>query len=79
MTVKEFVYDYYFKPPTDPKKYDNTAFRLVKRGDDLKNCRILYRDVVVQPTDLYEKMVFKFWVQVRARTSYFEFVVLYED
>lgn len=76
MTVKEFVYDCYYKPPTGPR---NTVFKLIKRGDDLKNYRILYRDAIVQPTDLYEKKVCKFWVQVRARSSHFEFVVLYED
>ena len=74
MTIKEFVYKLYFDPPRNKK---DVIFKLIKRGDNMKNYELLVRGAPCQPVHLYPKHVSKFWVQ----KEYGSFViyVLYEE
>ena len=82
MTVKEFVYDYFFPEGCLKSKQKDFLFKLCKRGTDIskkENVIFLYRGSLSQPTFLYEKKVVKFWIETQSRTKDFVIWVLYED
>ena len=74
MTVKDFIYKYYF--PTFHTK--ETIFRLVPRGANIeKTYMTLYHSAFSQPTYLYKKIVCKFWIE-RADEEQAIIWILYE-
>lgn len=60
MTVKDFIYDTYFPFPSSIKE---SVFRLSQWQTDIsKNYITLYYGARSQPTDVYNKIVVKFWI-----------------
>lgn len=76
MTVEELIYGYYM----DNRKERDALFNLYKRGSDIskiQNRRTLRKGSQVQPTDLYDKNVVKFWIESISNT-FVSFGVIYE-
>ena len=81
MTIKEFIYDYFFPEGNIKSRKGYVLFKLAKRGTDIskkENVKFLYRGSVVQPAYLYNKQVVKFWIETQSRTNNYIVWVLYE-
>lgn len=82
MTVKEFVYDYFFPEGYLKSKQKDFLFKLCKRGTDIskkENVILLHRGSFAQPIFLYEKKVVKFWIETQSHTNNYIVWVLYEE
>lgn len=81
MTVKEFVYDYFFPEGYSKSKQKDFLFKLCKHGTDIskkENVEFLYRGCITQPDFLYDKQVIKFWIETQSHTNKYIVWVLYE-
>ena len=81
MTIKEFVYDYFFPEGNIKSRKRDILFKLAKRSTDIskkENVQFLYRGCISQPSFLYDKQVAKFWIETRSRTNNYIIWILYE-
>ena len=82
MTIKEFVYDYFFPEGNIKSQKRDILFKLAKRGTDIskkENVEFLYRGSIVQPNFLYDKQVVKFWIETQSHTNNYVIWVLYKE